>query len=347
MKAWMQKQPWLESSKMDGLFILLPSVIPLFLIILFRDYFTQHQEVSTFWWVLLVMNIDVAHVYSTLFRFYWDRETYLRYKSLLLIIPICAFVVSAALHWIDALLFWRVIAYLAVFHFVRQQYGFMRLYSRKEDLSKSFRLIDSLAVYSATLYPLLYWHLHLTDDLYWFVKGDFIQVPDKELIGYTSMFLYVLIAISYVVKEIYVYRQSETFNLPKNLLIAGTYASWYLGIVVFRGDLIFTLFNVIAHGIPYMALVYFFSRKKVQKGPSFIWQSVVIFVLTIVVLAYLEEGLWDGLVWRDHEAIFPVFDQLPFIENPLVLSLVVPLLALPQITHYVLDGFIWKIRKTN
>ena len=28
-----------------------------------------------------------------------------------------------------------------------------------------------------------------------------------------------------------------------------------------------------------------------------------------------------------------------------LLSILVPLLALPQITHYILDGFIWKIRK--
>ena len=27
------------------------------------------------------------------------------------------------------------------------------------------------------------------------------------------------------------------------------------------------------------------------------------------------------------------------------LSFIVPLLALPQITHYILDGFIWKIKK--
>ena len=27
------------------------------------------------------------------------------------------------------------------------------------------------------------------------------------------------------------------------------------------------------------------------------------------------------------------------------LAFIVPLLALPQVTHYILDGFIWKIRK--
>ncbi len=32
---------------------------------------------------------------------------------------------------------------------------------------------------------------------------------------------------------------------------------------------------------------------------------------------------------------------------PLLLSLLVPLLALPQATHYVWDAFLWKVKKAN
>jgi hypothetical protein len=67
-------------------------------------------------------------------------------------------------------------------------------------------------------------------------------------------------------------------------------------------------------------------------------------VISLVVFAYLEEGLWDGLIWREHASIFGAFTLLPKIQNCQVLSLLVPLLALPQSTHYVLDGFIWKVK---
>ena len=29
------------------------------------------------------------------------------------------------------------------------------------------------------------------------------------------------------------------------------------------------------------------------------------------------------------------------------LALVVPLLAVPQLTHYLLDGFVWRVRSEN
>ncbi len=58
--------------------------------------------------------------------------------------------------------------------------------------------------------------------------------------------------------------------------------------------------------------------------------------------AYLEEGLWDGLVWREHGAVFGWFQALPDVSRAAWLAWLVPLLALPQSTHYVLDGFIWR-----
>ena len=340
MSDLLQQQPWLESKKKDLLFILLPAFIPLLLIIVFQDYFNSQTEVNIFWWIVLVMSIDVAHVYSTLFRFYWEKDTYKQHKSLLIVIPIAAFVIGCILHFIDGMLFWRVIAYVAVFHFVRQQYGFMRLYSRKEKFNRIARFIDSLTIYSATVYPLVYWHANLTSNLHWFIEGDFIRISTE--VARIAAYAYWIIIVVYLLKEIMIIRQSGHINLPKNLLIIGTCLSWYLGIITFKGDLIFTLFNVIAHGIPYMALVYFFSSKKAAPATTLPWKSVFIFILTILVLAYLEEGLWDGLVWKDHEAVFPFFNSLPAIESPLLLAVLVPLLALPQLTHYVLDGFIWR-----
>ncbi|GAA4335443.1 hypothetical protein GCM10023149_43460 [Mucilaginibacter gynuensis] len=142
--------------------------------------------------------------------------------------------------------------------------------------------------------------------------------------------------------------------MPRNVLIAGTFLSWYFGIIYFNGDLAFTTLNVISHGIPYMALIWVEEKKKGghrnRKGNIF-WQAifnrygVVSFIVMLVVLAYLEEGLWDGLIWKEHGSIFQLFSHLPKIENKPLLSLLVPLLALPQSTHYVFDGFIWKINK--
>ncbi|MEO0336153.1 MAG: hypothetical protein AAF202_07155, partial [Pseudomonadota bacterium] len=62
-------------------------------------------------------------------------------------------------------------------------------------------------------------------------------------------------------------------------------------------------------------------------------------------LAYVEEGFWDAFVWREHETVFPAFQSLPFLTDEVLKSAAVALLILPQLTHYILDGFIWRVRE--
>jgi hypothetical protein len=75
----------------------------------------------------------------------------------------------------------------------------------------------------------------------------------------------------------------------------------------------------------------------------FLW-SLPLAIGALLVLAFVEEGLWDGLVWREHLALFPGFASLPAIESDTWLGVVVPLLAVPQLTHYVIDGVIWRLK---
>ena len=245
-------QPWLSTPLKDSILILAPSLIPVGIVVVFQPYFSE-QELSTLWWVVLVLCIDVGHVYSTLFRLYWDKGTFKTYRKILVLIPLVAFILGFGLHLYSAHWFWRTLAYVAVFHFVRQQYGFMRLYSRKEQTSRYARWIDSISIYNATLYPLLYWHLNLTSSLSWFVPGDFIPV-NAEHLDDILLFIYIGLMMLYTGKEVWLMSKQQSFNIPKNMIMLGTYLSWHVGIITFQGDLIFTFLNVVAHGIPYMGL---------------------------------------------------------------------------------------------
>jgi hypothetical protein len=332
---------WLGAPRAESIFILAPPLLSVLIVLLFRDYFTSH-ELSTFWWVLLVLSIDVSHVYSTLFRMYWDKETFRQNRKLLVTIPFISLVLGVALYSYSDLIFWRLLAYVAVFHFVRQQYGFMRLYSRKEK-TLIYKFVDSLAIYSATIYPILHWHLNLTAKLSWFVAGDFIAFHNP-LISDLLWWTYLVILAVYVGKEVLVSIITREVNIPRNLIIAGTYLSWYVGIVAFQADLLFTLVNVVSHGIPYMGLIWIYGEKKLRADFSFTAKGAIIFVSVLLLLAYTEEFFWDVFVWGDHPEIFPALAAT--IQSPGLLAMLVPLLVLPQITHYVLDGFIWKFSQT-
>jgi len=348
------KQAWLHSPLIDGIFILSPPFVALLLVVGFPVPFQTSSTIPVYYWLILIVFIDVAHVYSTLYRTYFKGDLYKR-GAYLIVVPIACYILGVLLYSYNGIVFWRILAYLAVFHFIRQQYGFMRLYARQEQSNYWFRLIDTVAVYTATIYPLLYWHFQGERNFNWFVENDIVSFHSPLLLR-TGLMLYLIIIMVYVVKECISVRRAK-FNLPRNLLIGGTFLSWYFGIVYFNGDLAFTTLNVISHGIPYMALIWIYEKNEqakathkkniIMKYTFSKFSGVMIFVLILSFLAYMEEGLWDGMVWKEHRSVFILFSGLPQVTNEQLLSLLVPLLALPQSTHYVLDGFIWKIRKRS
>lgn len=345
-------QPWIATPAYDLVWILSPpfiaSAIAVFVELSYPGAFNQ---LPLWAWVVLVMSIDVAHVWSTLFRTYLNSEARERYQTHLWCIPLAAWIAGVMLYSLGSLLFWSALAYLAVFHFIRQQYGFMRIYARREkSIPRWSHRLDSAAIYLATLYPIVYWHTHLPREFSWFIEGDFMPGLSAH-VGAYSWALYLFILVCYCAKETYFVVRDRYFNLPKNLLLLGTLVAWYLGIVHYNADLPFTLTNVVSHGIPYIALVWFFQQRTAapnlhraawRKGAKF-----VLFVISLLILAYLEESLWDGLVWREHLHFFSWAAQLPALQDRQILAFVVPLLAVPQTTHYILDAFIWRLRSSD
>jgi hypothetical protein len=355
MRSRQIHQPWIYTAAVDLIFILSPPFLSLLIIFLLPEYFQDNTGMPSWTWLVLVLLVDVAHVYSTLYRTYFDKETFAKQKNTLVGIPFYGFMLGVIVYSIEAMLFWRLLAYIAVFHFVRQQYGFMRIYSRKEQKGSINNGIDTVAIYTATLYPVIFWHLHTDRNFSWFIKGDFYHFESAWLLPVTTLF-YGVIIVMYLLKEVVFALQQNTINVPRNLIIIGTFVSWYFGIVYFNGDLAFTLLNVVSHGVPYMALVWIYGRKKYQTsygGVSekmslvFTGYGILLFFFVIFLLAYVEEGMWDAFVWNDHPHLFHLFSSLPRITDKHILSFLVPLLALPQITHYILDGFIWKISKDS
>jgi hypothetical protein len=154
----------------------------------------------------------------------------------------------------------------------------------------------------------------------------------------------------FVGKELIRWRATGSLNLGKCLLLLATAAAWATGIILFNGDLTFTLINIVSHGVPYMALIWIYQYRKRASATHegnrllrfFQLKYVPLYVLALFALAYLEEGIWDRFVWREHANIFGPF-QVPVSAT--VLMILVPLLTMPQVTHYVLDAYIWRVNK--
>jgi len=343
------RQPWIHSGWVDGAFILAPGLLATAVSLALISAGHGGVGVSLWMWGALIVGIDVAHVYSTIYRTYLDPVERSRLASWLILLPLAAWAGGVLVYSWSAAAFWTLLAYTAVFHFIRQQYGFLMIYSRGERaLPRYCGLIDQVAIYAATVGPLLYWHTHLPRRFVWFIDGDFLALPGW--VWHVAWPLYALILGSYLLKEVWLVARSGGVNIPRNTVVVGTALSWYVGIVVGAGDLVFTLTNVVAHGIPYMALTFIFARgneiRTCRPRTTLYWllRVLPLSIGFLIVLAFLEEGLWDGLVWREHLTLFPGFAQLSPIVTDAGLAIIVPLLAMPQLTHYLIDGVIWRLK---
>ncbi|MEQ6118855.1 hypothetical protein [Reichenbachiella sp. MALMAid0571] len=358
---------WLFNKSIDLLVLLLPVWVVWAVCFLLSDGLLQ-MELPLWVWVVFVLGIDVSHVWSTIFRTYLDKEEFTNHKKLLILSPILCFVVFFLVANVSVNWFWTILAYVALYHFIKQQYGFMQLYRAKFGfLNLKKRLSDKLIIYLGMLYPVWYWHLNSDRKFSWFVDGDFFSLKSMlEILpfwqdGYLSVvnlscnLAYFAFLSFWLLEEVYLHQKGKhKFPIGKWLWIITTWGNWYLGIVYFNSDLVFTLTNVVAHGLPYMALVFFYVEKKREmkfsKAPYFEnFYRVGFMVIAVLVLAFGEEYFWDMWLYQDNTAFFQTLLKYPMkmVQDPMVQALVLALLSVPQATHYVLDGFIWKSNHKN
>ncbi len=352
---------WLFSRGMDILILFMP----VWLLWVFFFVFADQLEGLNFplWmWVVFILGIDVSHVWSSLFRSYGDREEFRAQRKMLIFAPILAFAISLALLSYSHLLFWRIMAYLAVFHFIKQQYGFVALYKYRCGERRSQRIKDKWVIYLATIYPVIYWHFHAGARFNWFVENDFL--PLHSLLGSATWIplvfqvlnvVYWLFIAAWLFLELKARAGGAVVPTGKILWVLTTAFNWWFGIVYFNSDIVFSVSNVVAHGIPYLALIYYYRVRKQgisrQELPSLFFRLRWIFILlgTVLFAALVEEYFWDMLIYRERgsffETVFPYHWQQ--LKDNVAVIIAIALLALPQQVHYVMDGFIWKMNGRN
>jgi hypothetical protein len=308
-------------------------------------------------WVGSILLVDVAHVWATGFRVYFAPAELKRRPWLYGLTPALAWLLGASVYSESESAFWRCMAYLAVFHFVRQQAGWVAIYRAKSgDRTHTTRWVDTLAIYSATVWPLIWWHGQLPRAFWWFRSHDFVAIPNW--VGTATAPLYAAFLAAYLLRSLQLGLMQRRWNPGKDLVVASTAVCWFLGIVALNSDYAFMVTNVLIHGIPYLVLVHRFqtharsgdSNTAAHDSPPCVdarapnrrslFAQWYWFLATVWCLAYFEEFLWDRGVWHERAWLFGAAWQLD------LRVWLVPQLAVPQLTHYLLDGAIWR-RKSN
>ena len=340
------EKEWIFGRKIDLLAFGGSAVLSLALLGLGGAFGWLERPMTPFFWLLAIVAVDVTHVWGTLYRVYFDREEITRRPVLYIATPVIIFLFALVVCGLDLHAFWRAVAYFAVFHFIRQQIGWANLYHRRAgDLSRAERLLDHVIIYAVTFYPLIYWHAHLPREFAWMVDGDFISgIVSPRVLEVATRVYECLIAI-YVVMQIALVLRRKTYPWGRWLLVATTAIAWHVGIITFNSDYAFAVTNVFIHGVPYLVLTYLYGRERARTAPTNLAAKILrggvpAFLASLWLLAYAEEFFWDHYVWHDHTHYF---GRGVVLSAPLI-AVLTALLATPQLTHYVLDGFVWRRR---
>ncbi len=340
----LRQRSWLVSAGFDLAWFIAPGYIALLLVLPVVMGLWHVESVSPLAWLLLVVFVDVAHVWTTLFRTYLVPAELKRRPGLYAGVPSAVFAIGFVVHNANPAWFWTILAYVAVHHFVKQQYGFVSLYRAQGDDRRPWvKYFDHVAVYTGTGVPILYWHTTLPREFNWFVEGDFVvSLPVAAM--QVLWPVYMIVAAVWIGHRFLSIRRYGP-QWGRDLTMLATWLTWYVGIVVTDLDFVFTVTNVLIHGVPYMALVWRCSEEPSDRRDSRVRPRWHVYLAICLLLALGEEWLWDIAVWHERSAWF---GSLPLgWDSSALANFAVPLLMVPQGTHYILDGFIWKMDGSN
>ncbi len=100
-------------------------------------FFPEYLDIKNdpLWFFFFVIVFDVAHVYGSLYRSYFNLTEFRAHKKLYVITPIITWIVGTLFVFYDrsgeTLIYF--VGFLAVYHFIKQQLGFVMIYASKEE----------------------------------------------------------------------------------------------------------------------------------------------------------------------------------------------------------------------
>ncbi len=286
-------------------------------------------------WAVL---IDAPHVFGTFSRTYFDRaERHARARLLwgsLAFFAIGPLMVMAGL----GLVFFFLAALWAYYHLVKQHYGFMVLYKKKnQDLAPADNALDRLFLLFALACPFV---LFIPRDAEAMAKVPAALRGGLNYLAFALLVVTVMIALVWLARQVQRTMQGHALDVPKYLLLAACIPMHWVVLLTpmpHKPVAIVALLTVY-HNLQYHRLIWFHNQKyrgaqgRERHGGAELISRRLLYYVAFGVLF----GLWYQLprrlvemhtghtYWTDMLAAF--FWGYAFI-------------------HYHLDAHIWRVRR--
>lgn len=312
---------------------MLPLAVAWILLGVARQFdFAQRYMPWPYWIFLMFVAFDSGHIYSTLFRTYFDLEEFNQRRFLYIATPVILLLIGVPILRRSHVVFFTLYMYFNIWHVIRQQYGWMMYASRSDQLGRFDRLLDKLIIYTVVAYPFIWWHFHSLGFYVNNLGGRFISGLPIWIYAYAQYIHWGLLSF-YLIRQWILWRSGQPVNLAKHLIWFSTFLLFYINIVVVQTSFAVMLAMAFTHGGQYMYLVYRYGQKR--SGESALYPrwfftrwGYLKYAAFIVGLGALAFIYLPPMVHR-------------FYEKGIVHTVLWTAICLPGLTHFALDGFIW------
>jgi len=293
-------------------------------------------------WAIL---IDAPHVFGTFSRTYFDR-TERKNRASLLWGSILFFAIGPVMVLAGAgFVFLFVAALWAYYHLVKQHYGFMVLYKKKNgDLARADNVLDRFLLLFAFNYPFVE-----------FIARDpeaMSRVP-ALLRGGVNGFSTLLLAGTILLLVVWVGRQvqrglsGESLNVPKYLLLAAAIPMHWIVLLtpMPHKPIAIVAILTIYHNFQYHRLIWFHNQKY-TRGPREKYGAAEFISRRLIY--YIAFGILFGVIYQGPRQILSYFglqNVAAGAEQPLTIQLGISFLWGYAFIHYYLDSKIWRVRR--
>ncbi len=298
--------------------------------------------------------IDAPHVFGTFSRTYFDKSEWKTRKRLMLG-SLLFFVIGPAMVLLGVgLTFFFVAALWAYYHLVKQHYGFMVLYKKKNnDLAPIDNALDRWLLMFAFNYPFVQ-----------FIANDptaMARVPPVLRGGVNAVAMLMLIGtiglgVAWLVRQIQRAFLREPLNVPKYLLLAAAIPMHWVALFTPMPAKPIALVAILTiyHNLQYHRLIWFHNKKYCaqdargpQAGMPALHYGPAAFISRRLIF-YIGFGILFGLIYQGPRQYLGYLN-LHTGDSPAALSkpiqLGIAFLWGYAFIHYYLDSKIWRVRR--
>src|SRR5437764_4551879 len=209
-------------------------------------------------WAIL---IDAPHVFGTLSRTYFDKSEW-RTRKRLMLGSLVFFIIGPAMVLLGlGFTFFFVAALWAYYHLVKQHYGFMVLYKKKNhDLAPIDNALDRLLLLFAFNYPFV---AFIANDSSAMARVPPVLRGGVNLVALLLLIGTIVLGIGWLVRQVQRVVLRQPLNVPKYLLLAAAIPMHWIALLTPMPAKPIALVAILTiyHNLQYHRLIWFHNQK--------------------------------------------------------------------------------------